>query len=417
MRKLADIFLKLVLLAAFMMPTIALAQTSPTVTCEKGKYCALTTIPGLTEAQKPTDPVKVIKNIYGVSIGIAAILAVGMIIWAGIQYATVESISGHSDAKKTWEGALWGLALLLGSYLILQTINVDLVRINLDLGKPATCMTKNVAGKNVPCLVASDPINQLLSSVEKSVTDAKKAQESTVSIQEQAKNAVKSIDEQIASLNTELQNPNLSAADKSRITNEIQYATAIRDFRKSDELTAERTVAINKSIQQGTAVDLNSLRASINSEIERLEKSDASSSDAKLRLAIEERVKNLKQKALETNTIYTAVTNENQIYSRATNIYIDAKPTKAGITTDQFLRELASKEILVNNKMSTPISAINSIESSTNIVQTETKSILQTYGATYSKNLNSIIENRVKCYDIFLKQGYSASAAAGCKSF
>jgi hypothetical protein len=96
-------------------------------------YLPLTTIPGAFTANTPTDPIKVITNIYGVAIGIAAVLAVGMITWAGIQYATTEAITGKSDAKGHWEGAIWGLVILLGSYIMLRTINVDLVNLNLDL--------------------------------------------------------------------------------------------------------------------------------------------------------------------------------------------------------------------------------------------------------------------------------------------
>ncbi len=108
------------------------AQTA----CKEGEYCALTTIPGLTTAKQSVNPVQVVTNIYGVSIGIAAILAVAMIVWAGVEYATVESLGGKSDAKDRWHGALIGLVLLLSSYIILKTINVDLVNINLDLGTP-----------------------------------------------------------------------------------------------------------------------------------------------------------------------------------------------------------------------------------------------------------------------------------------
>ncbi|MBI5134568.1 MAG: hypothetical protein HZA81_04290 [Candidatus Taylorbacteria bacterium] len=111
-----------------------------------GKYCSLTTLPGAFEPTKAVDPIKVITNIYGVSIGLAAVLAVGMIIWAGIEYATTEAITGKSAAKEKWTGALWGLLLLLASYLILRTINSDLVNINLDLGAPKA---GELAGSNV----------------------------------------------------------------------------------------------------------------------------------------------------------------------------------------------------------------------------------------------------------------------------
>ncbi len=108
----------------------AFAATDPT------KYTALTTIPGFTVANQVTNPIEKIKNLYGVAIGIAAVLAVVMIIYAGLEYSTAEAIYGKSGAKDKLLGAFSGLGLLLGSYLLLRTINVDLVNINLDLGAP-----------------------------------------------------------------------------------------------------------------------------------------------------------------------------------------------------------------------------------------------------------------------------------------
>lgn len=125
-------------------PFFSLEAQTP---CPEGKYCALSTIPGTTVAGQEADPVKIVRNIYGISIAIAAILAIGMIIWAGIQYATAEAITGKSDAKKHWQGAIGGLLLLISSYLILRTINVDLVNIDLGLGTPQACVDAN----GLPC--------------------------------------------------------------------------------------------------------------------------------------------------------------------------------------------------------------------------------------------------------------------------
>lgn len=120
---------------------MALAAES-SLNCNPGDkgcdYQPLTTIPSLFTEKVNTNPIKVISNIYGLSIGIAGVLAVAMITWAGFQYATTEAITGKSDAKEHWEGALWGLAILLGSYILLRTINADLVNIDLSLGDPLT---------------------------------------------------------------------------------------------------------------------------------------------------------------------------------------------------------------------------------------------------------------------------------------
>ena len=68
-------------------------------------------------------------------IGVAIALAVVMIIYGGVLYATTDAISGKSEGKKVINDAAIGLALALGSWLILYTINPDLLKFQLDIGK------------------------------------------------------------------------------------------------------------------------------------------------------------------------------------------------------------------------------------------------------------------------------------------
>ncbi|KKU94496.1 MAG: hypothetical protein UY26_C0001G0048 [Candidatus Jorgensenbacteria bacterium GW2011_GWA1_48_13] len=80
-----------------------------------------------------------IKNIYIYGVSIAGILAVGVIVFGAIYYA----VSGGNpdkqrDAKSMITGALWGVALLLGSYLILNTINPQITTLS-TLQQTKTC--------------------------------------------------------------------------------------------------------------------------------------------------------------------------------------------------------------------------------------------------------------------------------------
>ena len=61
------------------------------------------------------------------AIAMAVVLALIMIIWGGIEYMTTDSWSGKDDGKTRIRNALWGLGLALISYLILYTINPNLV--------------------------------------------------------------------------------------------------------------------------------------------------------------------------------------------------------------------------------------------------------------------------------------------------
>lgn len=64
-------------------------------------------------------------------ISLGAVLAVLLIVIGGFQYITSASEGGKGSAKERIENALIGLAILLGSYLILNTINPDLVNTQL----------------------------------------------------------------------------------------------------------------------------------------------------------------------------------------------------------------------------------------------------------------------------------------------
>jgi len=64
---------------------------------------------------------------------IAGLLAVIMLVIAGIQYTLEESVFEKGEAKKRLTNAILGLLLVLGSYMILNTINPDLISLRFAL--------------------------------------------------------------------------------------------------------------------------------------------------------------------------------------------------------------------------------------------------------------------------------------------
>jgi hypothetical protein len=68
--------------------------------------------------------------LFKLMIALTVFLAVIMTIYGGFKYMTTEAVSGKGDAKKTIEDAIYGLLLALASYLILYTINPNLVNIS-----------------------------------------------------------------------------------------------------------------------------------------------------------------------------------------------------------------------------------------------------------------------------------------------
>ncbi len=74
-----------------------------------------------------------IPGLFKLIIGIAGVLAVVKIIWGGVQYMSTDAFQGKNDAKATIENALWGLLLAMGAWLIVYSIDPELVNFNLDI--------------------------------------------------------------------------------------------------------------------------------------------------------------------------------------------------------------------------------------------------------------------------------------------
>ncbi len=64
-------------------------------------------------------------------LAIAAALAVVMIVWGGVEIMLSESVFKKEDGKKKVQDAIWGLVLALVSWLILYTINPDILNFKL----------------------------------------------------------------------------------------------------------------------------------------------------------------------------------------------------------------------------------------------------------------------------------------------
>jgi hypothetical protein len=71
-----------------------------------------------------------IDNIFGLGLGIGAILAIGTVIYAGIIYASSgDNSSKQKDAKAWIVAAVKGLALIAGGFLILTIVNPQVVKV------------------------------------------------------------------------------------------------------------------------------------------------------------------------------------------------------------------------------------------------------------------------------------------------
>ena len=68
---------------------------------------------------------------YGFALGLVGIAVFGVIIYGAILYTiSAGNASKQADAKEWITAAIWGFFLLLAAYLILWTINKDIVDLN-----------------------------------------------------------------------------------------------------------------------------------------------------------------------------------------------------------------------------------------------------------------------------------------------
>lgn len=113
-------------------PTLVLAATT---TAAWKEYTLLAPILGVTKIESFGDYLGLL---FRGTIGVAAVLAVVMIVTCGIKLMTAEAISSRSEAKGCIGGAIGGLLLAIASWLILNTINPALLNTNLGITLPDT---------------------------------------------------------------------------------------------------------------------------------------------------------------------------------------------------------------------------------------------------------------------------------------
>ncbi|OHB09854.1 MAG: hypothetical protein A3G05_00870 [Candidatus Zambryskibacteria bacterium RIFCSPLOWO2_12_FULL_45_14] len=139
------IMVLIILTTYFLLPTPMLAQT---------EYTLLAPLPldksgctGSANEVCKVDAKKYIEGFFTLMIAIAGGLAVLVIIFGGIKYMSTDAFSGKSEAKQTIEHAIWGLLLAISAWLILNTINPNLVKFNFNV---ATQPIPAVTGTGAP---------------------------------------------------------------------------------------------------------------------------------------------------------------------------------------------------------------------------------------------------------------------------
>jgi hypothetical protein len=107
-------------------------------------YTVLTPLPGTTDKCVATNNTNncttnlqtYLPGLFKFAIGLAAVMAFVMITFGGITYMTTDAINAKSAGREYIENALWGLLLVLGAWIILNTINPKILSFQLETPTP-----------------------------------------------------------------------------------------------------------------------------------------------------------------------------------------------------------------------------------------------------------------------------------------
>ncbi len=113
----------------------AQAQTTPPAPTP---YTLLAPIPLTNPSGAPdttTDTSKFLPGLFKLMIAVTTGLAVIMLIYAGVKYISTDAFGGKEEAKGIIENTLWGLLLAMSAWLIVNTINPNLVKFDLKIDR------------------------------------------------------------------------------------------------------------------------------------------------------------------------------------------------------------------------------------------------------------------------------------------
>ncbi len=92
-----------------------------------GNYILCETVPGINPIQN--DPAAFLRQLYILALALAGTVAFVQIVRGGILYSLSGVVNSKNEAKAIFKGVAQGLALLMGAYVVLNTINPALVNL------------------------------------------------------------------------------------------------------------------------------------------------------------------------------------------------------------------------------------------------------------------------------------------------
>ena len=135
-------------------------QINPNSICN-GKTCTYTPlepIPGLP--QSGSDFAGFLNGMFKLLFTIGGMVAVASLVYGGITYMVSEIVGKIEWAKRQMREALWGLALLVAAWLILYTINPDLITFKLNVQSITTNTPTSAANTTATAPPSAQTLNQ-----------------------------------------------------------------------------------------------------------------------------------------------------------------------------------------------------------------------------------------------------------------
>ncbi len=136
----------------------------------RGEYTLLAPLPKVTDCtdeqvaagnvECKTDIKKYVEGMFQLLLGLASVFTVGSIVYGGFEYITTDNFMGKSDGIKRIQNSLWGLVLVICSWIVLYTINPRLIQ-DLDLNiEPAVLEKRFNSGSLTPPSTPGRPMTE-----------------------------------------------------------------------------------------------------------------------------------------------------------------------------------------------------------------------------------------------------------------
>jgi hypothetical protein len=176
----------------------------------------------LTDSQKgqSIDLVGYLPFMFNLLIGVSALLAIVMIVVGGVTYMTTDVFSQKSSGRETITHALQGLLLVISSYMILYTVNPDLLKFQLKFDTTGFKNSWDIGLPSAPGITTS-PTQNLYQKVASGNTSA-----------------ISTIDSKITQAEATLGNPDLPDTVKAELQKRIADAKKQEDFLQATDQAA-----------------------------------------------------------------------------------------------------------------------------------------------------------------------------------